>query len=307
MQMDSVRFLAARATPVPRIDEQVVYEVKDTLGTVKDAAKTLWERFPAFLGHMLIAMVVLIVGLLILRLGRLLIRKIIRRRRHSKRGTVQRADTVRSIVTSVFSYIMYFIIVGATLAVFGVDIGALLAAAGVVGIAVAFGAQTLVKDILSGLFIWGEGSLAVGDVVTINDLSGVVESISIRTTSIRNYNGNVYIIPNGDIRTIANMSRGYKRAIVTIPCPYEENQERLVEMIREEMQIAAKEIDGIEDVPDVMSIVSFESNAVTVQIAVVCPVGEHWRVERDIRSRVKARFDREGIIMPHYVLPKEQA
>jgi small conductance mechanosensitive channel len=70
------------------------------------------------------------------------------------------------------------------------------------------------------------------------------------------------------------------------------------------MEIAAKEIQGIDTVPDVMSIVSFEPNACTLQIAVPCPVGEHWRIERDIRSRVKARFDREGIVIPHYTLPK---
>ena len=178
--------------------------------------------------------------------------------------------------------------------------------AGVGGVAIAFGAQTLVKDIISGLFIWGEGSLAVGDVVTINDLSGTVESISIRTTTIRNYNGNLCTIPNGDIRTLTNMSRSFKRAIVNVPCPYEENQERIVAMIREEMEIAATEIDGIKTVPEVMSIVSFDTHAVMLQIAVPCPVGEHWRVERDIRTRVKARFDREGIIMPHYTLPKEK-
>ena len=101
------------------------------------------------------------------------------------------------------------------------------------------------------------------------------------------------------------MSRGYKRAIVVVPCPYEENQERLVAMIKEEMEIAATEIEGIDSVPDVMSIVSFEPNAATVQIAVPCPVGQHWRIERDIRSRVKARFDREGIVMPHYTFPQE--
>ena len=100
------------------------------------------------------------------------------------------------------------------------------------------------------------------------------------------------------------MTRGFKRAVVNIPCPYEENHEWMVSLIREEMEIAGEEIEGIEETPQVMSIISFESNSVMVQIAVACPVGEHWRIERDIRSRVKARFDREGIIMPHYTAPK---
>ena len=201
---------------------------------------------------------------------------------------------------------MYFLIAAIVLAIFGVDLGSILAAAGVVGIAIGFGAQTLVKDIISGLFIWGEGNLAVGDLVSINDLTGTVESISIRTTVMRNFNGNLYTIPNGDIRTITNMSRGFKRAIVNVPCPYEESQERLVSMVKEEMEIAAKEVEGIRTVPDVMSIVAFDKNSVRLQVAVVCPVGEHWRIEREIRTRIKARFDKEGIVMPHYSVPEAE-
>ena len=161
------------------------------------------------------------------------------------------------------------------------------------------------KDILSGLFIWAEHSVAVGDLVSVNGLDGTVETITIRTTSIRNYNGNVFIIPNGEIRTITNMSRGFKRAIVNVPCPYEENQERIVAMVKEEMEIAAQEVDGIATVPDVMSIVAFDKNSVRLQVAVVCPIGEHWRIEREIRTRIKARFDREGIMMPHYSVPED--
>ena len=304
MAFDSASLMArAKATPVPGMDEQVVSELKDAVVTAKDTAGSVIQSLPAFVSDLLIPAVVLIAGLLLLRLGRFIIKKSVRRSRDPE--AFRRAETTHSIVSSVFSYIMYFIIVLVVLRVYGVDLTSILAAAGVVGVAIAFGAQTLVKDILSGLFIWGERSLGVGDVVTINDLSGTVEAVSIRTTTIRNFNGNVCIIPNGDIRAITNMSRGFKRAIVIIPCPYEANQEHIVEMIREEMDIAAKEIEGIESVPEVMSIVAFESNSVTVQIAVACPVGEHWRIERDLRSRVKARFDREGIIMPHYAGPKQ--
>ena len=99
------------------------------------------------------------------------------------------------------------------------------------------------------------------------------------------------------------MSRDYKRAIVDIRCPYEENQERLVAIITEEMEKAGQEIEGLTAAPDVMSILSFDTDAVLVRVAAQCPVGEHWRIERDIRTRIKARFDKEGIVMPHYVKP----
>ncbi len=296
----------ATVTPAPDINTQVVNELKGTVDSARDVVGSFFQNLPVFLTRLVIAGAVLILGLLLMKGIRILIRKAFRRRKNVSPEVIHRTETTRTIVSSVVSYIGYFVIAGIVLSFFGLDITSVLAAAGVVGIAVAFGAQTLVKDLLSGMFIYAERSLDVGDVVTVNDLSGVVESMSIRTTTLRNFNGNVYIIPNGEIRSITNMSRGFKRAVVNIPCPYEENQERLVAMIREEMAVAAKEIEGIEAVPDVMSIVSFESNAVMLQIAVPCPVGQHWRVERELRSRVKARFDREGIIMPHYTFPAEK-
>ena len=304
---DSIALIAARKatpTPIPGMGAQVA---DDLIGTARSAAETagdFLDRFPQVVSRLLMAGAVLIVGLLVLKIGRLVIAGIARRLGKKHPVTSQRSETFRSIISSVFSYIMFFILITVILRLFGVDVTSLLAAAGVVGIALAFGAQTLVKDLLSGLFIWGEHSVAVGDLVSINGLDGTVEAITIRTTSIRNYNGNIYTIPNGDIRTVTNMSRGYKRAIVNVPCPYEEKQERIVAMVKEEMEIAAREVDGINNVPDVMSIVAFDKNSVRLQVSVICPVGQHWRIEREIRTRIKARFDREGIIMPHYTVPE---
>ena len=291
-------------TTLPGVGAQVATDLKDTVSSAAESAGNFLGQFPIIVSRLLIAGAVLILGLIILKLGKKVIAAASSRHGKNSHRTAGRSETFRSIVTSVFSYIMFFVLAMTILGLFGVDVTSLLAAAGVVGIAIAFGAQTLVKDILSGLFIWAERSIEVGDMISVNDLVGTVESITIRTTSIRNYNGNVFIIPNGDIRTISNMSRGFKRAIVNVPCPYEENQERLVAMVREEMELAAKEINGISNVPDVMSIVAFDKNSVRLQVAVVCPIGEHWRIEREIRTRIKARFDREGIIMPHYTVPE---
>ena len=296
--IDTARMIAARpkATPVPGMGEQVALDLKDTVSSAAESAEDFLGHLPQIVSRLLLSAVVLIVGLLILKLGKMIIAKLARKRSKNSRINTQRAETFRSVISSVFSYIMFFILATVILRIFGVDVTSILAAAGVVGIALAFGAQTLVKDLLSGLFIWGEGFIAVGDLVSINGLDGTVEAITIRTTSIRNYNGNVYCIPNGDIRTVTNMSRGFKRAIVNVPCPYEENQERLVAMVKEEMEIAAKEVEGIDAVPDVMSIVAFDRNSVRLQVAVVCPVGEHWRIEREIRELLERNI-------PIYALP----
>ncbi len=303
---DPVRILAARSTPTPApgMGMQVANDLKDTVSVAAETAGNLLDKLPVILSRALIAVVVIFIGILITKLGKRLIIRVGLRKGKKDTVAVHRSETSRSIIGSVFSYIVFFIVIAVVLTLFGMDVSSMLAAAGVVSVAIAFGAQTLVKDLLSGLFLWSERSVAVGDIVNINEMSGTVESITIRTISIRNFNGNLIIIPNGDIRTITNMSRGFKRAVVNIPCPYEENQERLVAMVREEMEIAAHEIPGIKDVPDVMSIVAFDHNSVRLQVAVICPVGEHWRIEREIRTRIKARFDKEGIMMPHYTVPE---
>ena len=117
-------------------------------------------------------------------IGRRMIASIVKKRGQKDKKSVAQMNTVKSLASSIFNYIIYFIIVTVTLSIFGVNVSSILAVAGVGGIAISFGAQTLVKDIMSGMFIWMEGTITAGDVVKINDLAGTVESIAIRTTSI---------------------------------------------------------------------------------------------------------------------------
>ena len=295
-------FLARLAETTDGVNE-VVEQVSDMIENAGDKAGNFFTDLPILTTKLLMAGLIIFIGAIMIRVGRRMIGSIMKMRGQKAAQNVHQVDTLRSLVTSVFNYIMYFIIVTVVLSLFGVNVSSILAVAGVGGVAVSFGAQTLVKDVISGLFIWSEGSIAVGDIVDINGLQGEVEAIAIRTTTVRNYNGNVFTIPNGDIRSITNMSRGFKRAIVDIRCPYEENQQRMVDIITEEMEKAGREIEGLTATPDVMSILSFDTDAVVVRVAAQCPVGQNWRIEREIRTRVKARFDAEGIVMPHYQKP----
>ena len=292
--------LAEEASPV----QDAMDEVGNLIENAGNTAGNLLVKLPKVTTMLLMAVLAIFIGVILIRVGRRMITSIVKLRGQKHLKNAAQMNTVRALVTSVFNYIMYFIIVTVVLSIFGVNVTSILAVAGVGGIAISFGAQTLVKDIISGMFIWIEGSITVGDIVNINDLSGTVETIAIRTTTVRDYNGNLYVIPNGDIRTLTNMSRGFKRAIVDIRCPYEADQAHIVEILNEEMEKAGKEIEGITETPQVMSILSFDTDAVVVRIAVQCPLGENWRIERDLRSRVKARFDAEGIVMPHYQKPK---
>lgn len=263
-------------------------------------------EIPAFVTKIALAGFVIFIGCIIIRIGKGMINRIVDSRREKNIERVQQVDTLRSLITSIFTYVMYFVIVTAVLALFGVNISSLIAVAGVGGVAIGFGAQTLVQDIISGLFIWIEGSIAVGDIVEINGLTGEVESIALRTTVIRNGNGNLYSIPNGDIRTVTNMSQDFKKALVDIRCPYDVPLERLESILKEEMEIAAVEVEGLEAAPDVLSVISFDPDAIIIRLAAKCPVKENWRIERDLRCRVKRRFEKEGIEMPHYQRPAVQ-
>ena len=283
--------------------KEMVGEVGDIIESAGGKADSLVSNLPKLTTRLIMAGMVIFIGCLALRFGKRLIASIVRARGARVQKTAHQMSTIKSLSTSIYSYVMYFVIVTVVLSLFGINVRSILAVAGIGSIAIVFGAQTLVKDIISGMFIWSEGSIAVGDIVDINGLQGEVESIAIRSTVIRNFNGNVYVIPNGDIRTLTNMSRGFKRAIVDVRCPYEANQTQIVHILEEEMELAGNEIEGLTEAPSVMSILSFEPDAVVVRITAQCPVGENWRIERDIRTRVKARFDREGIVMPHYQKP----
>ena len=282
-------------TPTP--DSPTLMEsVNNTLENAGQAAGQFLNDLPMWLSKLMLAGLVILLGALAIRMGRHLIRKMMR----AKVGrTPGQRETLRSLTTSVFNYIMYFLIATLALGVFGVNVTSMIAVAGVGGIAVGFGAQTLVKDAISGIFLWVEGNITVGDIVEVNGLSGEVESIALRTTSIRHFSGNLYVIPNGDIRTITNMTRTFKRAIVDVRLPYEEKLERLLDILEDEMEAASKAIEGFNEPPQVLGVLSFEADCIIVRLSALCPVKENWRIEREMRMRVKNRFDREGIQMPH--------
>ena len=280
-------------------EQKVVEEVIDAVDTATSVADRIVTRFPILVIRLLEAGLVILIGALVLRYGKRAIEMILRHHHDGDKQRLRRIDTLRSIITSVFNYLLFFAMVVVILTIFGVNVRTVMTMASIGGIAVGFASQTLIKDVIFGLFIWSEGSIGVGDIVRINDMDGTVDSISLRATVIRNYNGNVYTIPNGEIRTITNMSLGLKRAIVDIRCPYEANQASLLQIIDDEMKRAALEIDGVTGEAEIMNIFAFEADAVLVRVTVQCAAQEHWRIEREIRARIKNRFDTEGIKMPH--------
>lgn len=218
----------------------------------------------------------------------------------SKFSMERNSDTVASLLSSLCKYAVYFIILCNILVMWGVNITSILALGGAVSVAVGLGAQDIVKDMMAGLFIITENQFGVGDIVELNGFSGTVEAIGIRTTRIRNADGNVHIVPNGQISIVTNMSKGFNRAIVDISVAYGEDMDRVFAVLKDEFErlFNNKIIEGILDVPQVWGINELAESSVVIRIAADSEIGENWRVERELRKYILKRFEKEGIEIP---------
>jgi small conductance mechanosensitive channel len=210
----------------------------------------------------------------------------------------RRLVTLNSVSLSVLKYIFYFFIVVTIIGVFGGEISQVTTVvAGVGSVAIGFGSQSLVKDIITGFFLLLENQLAVGDVVSVSGLTGKVETVGIRTTKLRAFNGDLYTIPNGQISIVNNMSREFKRAIVEIGISHGESIEKVIEVLEDEMKNVYEKVSGLQEIPQVLGISSFTDTAMMITITAICDITENARIEREIRKYVKMRFDKETIAM----------
>lgn len=213
----------------------------------------------------------------------------------------RKRETLEVVLASVIRYIVYFIVGCSILTNFGVNIASLITVAGVGSVAIGFGSQSLVQDVITGMFILFEDQFGVGDIITIDTLTGTVESIGLRTTMIRSVDGDLHIIPNGSIKIITNMSKDFNRAKVDIGVAYEENIDNVILVLKDEMQNIYKNslISGLNDVPDVLGVVDFDESQVIIRILSDTKIGENWKVERELRRFIKKRFDYENINIPY--------
>ena len=210
----------------------------------------------------------------------------------------QRVRALGSILRSVASITIFSIASVVILGDLGINLAPLLASAGVVGIAIGFGAQSMVRDYLAGIFMLVEDQYGVGDVITIGDATGTVENVTLRVTRMRDVSGIVWHIRNGAIEQVGNESQGWARAVIDFPVPY---QADLAE-IRSLLSGAAEELwdDPVWRVvllepPEVWGAQEISSNEVTMRIVAKTAPLRQWEVERELRARVKAAIDAAGI------------
>ena len=210
----------------------------------------------------------------------------------------QRTETLRSVVRSVSkTIIILFVIlqIGSELG-FLASLAPLLATAGIGGLAVGFGAQSLVKDVISGFFILFEDQFGVGDVVKIGDFSGVVERMTLRATVLRNLEGQVHVVPNGYIQNVTVMTKEWARAVLDLTFPHEEPIGRTLEVLeRVGVRLAEDWPDSVLEQPMILGVEKIDDSGVTIRSIVKTPPFKNADVLREWRLRAKEEFDRAGI------------
>jgi small conductance mechanosensitive channel len=219
----------------------------------------------------------------------------------------QRAETMSSVLRSITTGVLLSVAALMILDVVGLPIAPLLASAGIVGVAVGFGAQSLVKDFLSGIFLILEDQYGVGDLVdTGMGTVGTIEAVGLRVTRLRDGTGVVWYVRNGEILQVGNHSQGWSTGIVDVSVAYNEDIPKVQRVIGETAEAMAEE-DGwsekIIEPPTVAGVESVTATSVTIRVVVKCAPNEHFGVQRELRERIKEAFDREGVRVPPPVFP----
>jgi len=213
----------------------------------------------------------------------------------------QRAKTLgvlfKSIASAVIGVVTFMMLLGE----FDINLGPLIAGAGIVGVAIGFGAQSLVRDLLSGIFMLIEDQYGVGDVIDAGDAIGTVESVGLRTTRIRDVRGTLWHVPNGEIRRVGNMSQVWARAILDIDVAYDTDLDLAMETIKtvaDALWDEQLEEATIVEEPVISGVQNFGADAVTIRLAVRTEPSEQWSTGRVLRKRIKEAFDDAGIEIP---------
>jgi small-conductance mechanosensitive channel len=216
---------------------------------------------------------------------------------------VQRAKTLGTLLKSITSGVIVAIVLTMMLAEIGLNIGPIIASAGIVGVALGFGSQTLVKDFLSGIFLLFEDQYGVGDVVDMGDgLSGTVEAVSLRVTRLRDTNGTVWYVRNGELYRVGNMSQNWARTVLDVQVSAREDIGRVRRVLTDVIHDLwdDDDFDGvIIEEPEVWGIEAITPDAITLRVTLKTAPMEQWRVARVLRERIKSRFDHEGIQAPY--------
>jgi len=213
----------------------------------------------------------------------------------------RRVESLAQVIVSITTAVIWTLGIMIALGAFDINLGPLIASAGIVGVALGFGAQSLVKDFLSGLFMLAEDQFGVGDVIDVGEAAGVVESLSLRTTSLRSVDGTLWHVPNGEIMRVGNMSQDWARAVLDIGVAYDASVDRAREVIT---SVASAMVDDpdydhvILEEPDIQGVQDLSADAVVIRMSIKTLPGQQWVVARELRRRIKLALDDADIAIP---------
>ncbi|WP_143833207.1 mechanosensitive ion channel family protein [Oceanobacillus timonensis] len=251
-----------------------------------------WEQFLLDTGMTILKLVVTLLVFWIVRaVGKKLIKKSFTKAQVSRKMSAGRTKTLQSLSISVYSYVLIFITLVIILGIFNINAAGLIAGAGVVGLAIGFGAQGLVSDVVTGFFLLLEKQVDVGDYVTVAGFDGVVEDVGLRTMQIRSFDGTLNYVPNREIGSLSNHSRGSMEALVDIAIPYADNIDEAVNTIQAACDAIKEDNPKIVEGPDVLGVQTFGSAEITLRVIAKTEAMAQWKVERDLRKAIKEALD----------------
>jgi moderate conductance mechanosensitive channel len=263
--------------------------------------KLLNEDMWKLLGEGLLKIIlIMIVGKFIIHMGKIAIENIFKVRQHSSmlRVSERREATLMKLLQNVLTYAIYFIAALMVLSALSINVSAILAGAGIVGLAVGFGAQSLVKDIITGFFIIFEDQFSVGDYIRVGQFEGTVQEIGLRTTKIKNWTGELHIIPNGNILEVTNFSLNNSVAVIDISVAYEENIQRVEQLIQDLLATLQDKYEEIVQPPELLGVQNLGNSEVMIRVTAETLPMRHMYIARQLRKEIKLCLDEHGIEIP---------
>lgn len=262
----------------------------------------LWENSGELASLGLTILIVLIAGRLVIRLGSSLAEKALTLKlsRHHTPEEAKRMATLVALSQNVIRYATLFIMIVTILDRFGVPVMAILSAAGVLGVGIAFGAQSLFKDIITGFFILLENQYYVGEYIEAQGVAGYVENFTLRCTYLRDFDGRLHILPNGNMSLVTNHHRGGSRVLVEIGVSYESEIGQAIQALEKACRKISEEFSGVlQEEPQVQGIVNLADSAVVIRIVGKAEPLQQWGVERALRREAKACLEEAGVEIPY--------
>jgi len=221
---------------------------------------------------------------------------------HSDRERGQRLVTLTSVMQILLKMAVWVIVILTVMGIWGIPMSPFIAVAATLGIAVGFGAQDLVKDVIAGFFILVEDQFGIGDVVTIAGVSGTVEAIKLRTTVLRDLNGNAHHVPNGQIAVASNLTPDFARVVADIGVSYDTDVDQAIEVIADEMSVLANDPEWSASFlkePEMLGVNKLDESAVVIRALATVITEQRWAVKREFLRRIKNRLDAESIEIPY--------